>query len=38
LFRRGTIAETALSNERDVPELVRVMALKQDFSQNCAPA
>ncbi len=30
----GTIAETALSNERDVHELVRVMGLKRDFSLN----
>jgi LmbE family N-acetylglucosaminyl deacetylase len=31
---RGTNAETALSNEKDVHELVRVMGLKRDFSLN----
>ena len=30
----GTNAETALANERDVKELVRVMGLKRDFSLN----
>jgi LmbE family N-acetylglucosaminyl deacetylase len=30
----GTNAETALANERDVHELVRVMGLKRDFSLN----
>jgi len=34
LAGRGTIAETALANERDVHELVRVMGLKRDFSLN----
>jgi LmbE family N-acetylglucosaminyl deacetylase len=31
---RGTTAETALANEKDVHELVRVMGLKRDFSLN----
>jgi LmbE family N-acetylglucosaminyl deacetylase len=31
---RGTNAETALANEKDVHELVRVMGLKRDFSLN----
>ena len=31
---RGSIAETALSNERDVKRLVEVMGLKRDFSLN----
>ena len=31
---RGTNAETALSNEQDIHELVRVMGLKRDFSLN----
>ena len=31
---RGTNAETALANEQDVHELVRVMGLKRDFSLN----
>lgn len=31
---RGTNAETALSNEQDVHELVRVMGLRRDFSLN----
>jgi LmbE family N-acetylglucosaminyl deacetylase len=30
----GTNAETALANEKDVHELVRVMGLKRDFSLN----
>jgi LmbE family N-acetylglucosaminyl deacetylase len=31
---RGTVAETALSNERDVRELVKVMGFKREFSLN----
>jgi LmbE family N-acetylglucosaminyl deacetylase len=31
---RGTIAETALSNERDIDELVKVMGFKRYFSLN----
>src|SRR5438046_1877419 len=31
---QGTNAETALANEKDVHELVRVMGLKRDFSLN----
>ena len=31
---RGTNAETALDNEKDVHELVRVMGLRRDFSLN----
>ena len=30
----GTIAETALSNERDVAQLVKTMGFKRDFSLN----
>ena len=31
---RGTIAETALANERDVQQLVKTMGFKRDFSLN----